>query len=81
MILRHLADIATHRLTSLAGVVGGIPGAIGSRLALNLLDYWRHEDPLLANPAEVARWRAEVNEAAQKLAALEQRLHQLEKKS
>ena len=81
MILRHLADIATHRLTSLAGVVGGVPGAIGSRLALNLLDYWRHEDPQLANPVEVAQWRADVDAAAKQLAALEQRLQQLEKKS
>lgn len=79
--LRHFSDMATHRLIKVAGVAGGVPGAIGSRLALNWLEYWRDEAPLLAKKADVAQWQADVRAVAAQLAALEARLQQLEKHS
>lgn len=79
MFLRHLADMVTHRLSVFAGQAGKLPAAAGSRLASNLSDYWQYESRLLARPAEVARWQADVDATAKQLADLEHRLQQLEK--
>lgn len=69
-----IGDAATQRLVSIAGKVGGIPGALGSRLVLNLAEYWRDESPLLAHQRDVTRFCNEVDELRDDLARLEKRL-------
>ncbi len=72
-----IGDVAANRLTWFAERVGGIPGAIGSRLLLELGEYWRDEAPLLARKQHVAEFCAEVDTLRDDVARLEQRLQRL----
>jgi ubiquinone biosynthesis protein UbiJ len=72
-----LGDILAHRLLRLAGRFGGVPGAIGGRLLKTYVEYLRAESALLADPAEVAHWRADVEALAHDLVALEVRVQQI----
>ncbi|AZN36906.1 ubiquinone biosynthesis accessory factor UbiJ [Iodobacter ciconiae] len=74
-----IGDVATQRLVSIAGKVGGVPGAIGSRLVLNLAEYWRDEAPLLAHKRDVNQFCNDVDELRDALARLEKRLQFCEK--
>ncbi|KAF0813994.1 hypothetical protein IGB42_01673 [Andreprevotia sp. IGB-42] len=76
-----VGDVAAQRLVWLAGKVGGIPAAIGSRMLVHLVEYWRDEAPLLANKADVERYCAGVDTLRDDLARLEQRLALLTQKT
>ncbi|TJZ73025.1 ubiquinone biosynthesis accessory factor UbiJ [Chitiniphilus eburneus] len=76
-----VGDVAANRLVWLAGKVGGVPGAIGSRMALHLIEYWRDEASLLADKDAVARFCGEVDTLRDDVARLDKRLQQLLKKS
>ncbi|KPC54098.1 ubiquinone biosynthesis accessory factor UbiJ [Amantichitinum ursilacus] len=72
-----IGDVAANRLTWFAERVGGIPGAIGSRLLLELGEYWRDEAPLLARKQHVAEFCSAVDTLRDDVARLEQRLQRL----
>jgi ubiquinone biosynthesis accessory factor UbiJ len=76
-----IGDVATQRLVSIAGTIGGIPSAMGSRLVVNLAEYWRDEAPLLAHKRDVNQFCNEVDELRDALARLEKRLQLCEKNS
>ncbi|GLS03619.1 hypothetical protein GCM10007860_07640 [Chitiniphilus shinanonensis] len=76
-----VGDVAAHRVVWLAGKVGGVPGAIGSRMALHLIEYWRDEASLLADKDAVARFCGDVDTLRDDVARLDKRLQQLLKKS
>ena len=69
-----VGDVAANRLSWFAEKVGGIPGAIGSRLLLELGEYWRDEAPVLASKQVVAEFCSNVDTLRDDLARLEQRL-------
>lgn len=73
-----VGDVLANRLIKLAGVFGGIPGAIGGRLMKSYAEYLRDEDGMLANPVDVGLWANEVNALGRRLSTLEARLQQLE---
>ncbi|SMC17867.1 ubiquinone biosynthesis protein UbiJ [Andreprevotia lacus DSM 23236] len=76
-----IGDVAAQRLVWLAGIVGGIPGAIASRMLVHLVEYWRDEAPLLANRPAVDRYCSEVDTLRDDVARLAQRLALLEQKT
>ncbi len=73
-----VGDVLANRLLKLAGVFGGVPGAIGGRLVKSYAEYLRDESGILANPVEVGCWGNAVSALNKDLAALEKRLQQLE---
>ncbi|UXY16375.1 sterol-binding protein [Chitiniphilus purpureus] len=75
-----VGDVAANRLVWLAGRIGGIPGAIGARMAQHLVEYWRDEAALLANAAGVNRYCTEVDRLRDDVARLEKRIDLLTKK-
>ena len=73
-----VGDMLAHRLTKFAGVVGGIPGAIGGRLLKSYAEYWRDENPLLPKADDVEHWQCEVTRLHEDLERIEQRIRQIE---
>lgn len=73
-----VGDVLAHRLIKLAGKVGGIPGAIGSRLLMTYGEYWRDENPLLPRAEKVEKWQAEIEQFRSDIARLEKRITKLE---
>ena len=73
-----VGDMLAHRLAKFAGVVGGIPGAIGGRSLKNYAEYWRDENPLLPKAEEVERWQCEVARLRADLERAEQRIRKIE---
>ncbi|AOY01355.1 SCP2 domain-containing protein [Jeongeupia sp. USM3] len=69
-----VGDVAARRLVWLAGKVGGVPGAIGARMAAHLIEYWRDEAPLLAHRLEAQRHFSAVDTLRDDVARLEKRL-------
>ncbi|WP_035059663.1 ubiquinone biosynthesis accessory factor UbiJ [Andreprevotia chitinilytica] len=76
-----VGDVAANRLVWLAGKVGGIPGAIGSRMFVHLIEYWRDEAPLLANKPDVQAFLHDVDALRDDVARLEKRIERLNHKS
>ncbi|QBC44160.1 ubiquinone biosynthesis accessory factor UbiJ [Iodobacter fluviatilis] len=76
---KYLGDAATQRVVKLAGKIGGVPGAMGSKMVANLAEYWRDESPLLAHKRDVNQFCNEVDELRDALARLEKRLQLCEK--
>ncbi|BCL77267.1 hypothetical protein JHS3_30030 [Jeongeupia sp. HS-3] len=75
-----VGDVAAHRVVWLAGKVGGIPGAIGARMAAHLIEYWRDEAPLLAHKHDAGRHFGGVDVLRDDVERLNKRLELLEKK-
>ncbi|WP_043648036.1 ubiquinone biosynthesis accessory factor UbiJ [Chitinilyticum litopenaei] len=73
-----VGDVAARRIVWLAGKVGGIPGAIGSRLMIALVEYLRDEAPLLAARPDVRQAHDDIDTLRDDLARLEKRLQRLE---
>jgi ubiquinone biosynthesis protein UbiJ len=76
---KYIGDAATQRVVKLAGKIGGVPGAMGSKMVANLAEYWRDESPLLAHKRDVNQFCNEVDELRDALARLEKRLQLCEK--
>ncbi|MBM3116034.1 ubiquinone biosynthesis accessory factor UbiJ [Jeongeupia naejangsanensis] len=76
-----VGDVAAQRIVWLAGKVGGVPGAIGARMAAHLIEYWRDEAPLLAHRLEAQRHFIAVDTLRDDLARLEKRLALLDQKT
>ena len=73
-----VGDVVAHRLVRLAGKLGGIPGALGTRLLATYAEYWRDEEPLLPQARQVEHWQAEVVALRDDIARLEKRIEKLE---
>lgn len=73
-----VGDVLANRLLKLAGVFGGVPGAIGGRLVKTYAEYLRDESGLLASPLEVGRLGNDVNVLSRDIAELEKRISRLE---
>lgn len=73
-----VGDVAARRIVWLAGKIGGIPGALGSRLLVAWVEYLRDEAPMLANKPDVERHYAAVDALRDDMARLEKRLQRLE---
>ncbi|SFN05748.1 ubiquinone biosynthesis protein UbiJ [Formivibrio citricus] len=73
-----VGDVLANRLVKLAGVFGGIPGAIGGRLVKSYAEYLRDERGILAHPVEVGRWANGVNALSRGVTELENRVQHLE---
>jgi ubiquinone biosynthesis protein UbiJ len=52
-----------------------------AKLAQNFVEYWTEEQPMLARPAEVRRFLADVDQLRDDLARLEKRVAALKKAS
>ncbi|MBE9609045.1 ubiquinone biosynthesis accessory factor UbiJ [Chitinilyticum piscinae] len=76
-----VGDVAARRIVWLAGKVGGIPGAIGSRLLLAWVEYLRDEAPLLLDKPAAVQHYAAVDALRDDLARLEKRLQRIEHKA
>ncbi len=76
-----VGDVAANRITWIAGKIGGIPGAIGSRLLIELTEYWRDEAPLVVTKRHVDTFCTDVDALRDDLARLEARLERLTVKS
>lgn len=73
-----VGDVVAHRLVRFAGLVGGIPGALGGRLLATYAEYWRDENPILPKADQVERWQASVDALRDDIARLEKRIEKLE---
>jgi len=73
-----LGDVVAHRVVAQGEALAGWQREAATRLAQNLAEYWTEEQPLLARPAEVAKFRAGVEALADEVTRLEQRLARLE---
>ncbi|WP_432722323.1 sterol-binding protein [Jeongeupia wiesaeckerbachi] len=69
-----VGDVAGRRIVWLAGKVGGVPGAIGARMAVHLIEYWRDEAPLLAHKRDAQPHFTAVDTLRDDVARLEKRL-------
>lgn len=75
---RRLGDVVANRLIKLAGVVGGVPGALGSRLLVTYVEYLRDESPTLIKVAQLEQRKSDLHDLVAGLARLERRLQDLE---
>src|SRR5262245_58701473 len=75
---RVFGDVVAHRLASGGKALATWQGEALQRLAENLAEYWTEEQPLLARPSEMERFRREVDALAGDLARLEKRIERLE---
>ncbi len=73
-----VGDVVAQRMVRLAGLVGGIPGALGGRLLAAYAEYLRDEDAILPKAAQVESWQSEVDALRDDLARLEKRIQRLE---
>ncbi len=73
-----VGDVVAHRMVRLAGLVGGIPGALGGRMLVAYAEYLRDEDAMLPKAEQVERWQSEVDALRDDLARLEKRIQRLE---
>jgi ubiquinone biosynthesis protein UbiJ len=70
-------DTLAHRMVENGGRLAAWNREAAERLAQNFAEYWTEEQPLLARPAEVRRFIAEVSQLRDELARLEQRIQTL----
>lgn len=73
-----VGDVVAHRMVKFAGLVGGLPGALGGRLLAVYAEHWRDEARVLPDAAEVEHWQNEVDALRDDLARLEKRIQRLE---
>lgn len=73
-----IGDVVANRLLKLAGVVGGVPGAIGGRLLKTYFEYWRDEASLLPRAEQVSLWQRDLARLQEDLASLERRVTKME---
>lgn len=72
-------DIVAHRLVSGGKAFAAWQRDAGTRLAENLVEYWTEEQPLLARPADVEKFRRDVDALRDDAARLEKRVEGLKK--
>jgi ubiquinone biosynthesis accessory factor UbiJ len=75
---RLVGDVVAQRLASGGKALAAWPREAATRLAENLAEYWTEERPLLARPADVEKFRREVDALGDDAARLEQRIERLE---
>jgi len=74
---RLVGDVLAHRLASTGRAFAAWQREAATRFAENLAEYWTEEQPLLARPAEAAKFCAGVAALREDVARLEKRLDQL----
>jgi ubiquinone biosynthesis protein UbiJ len=70
-------DVVAHRLASGGKAFAAWQREAALRLAENLVEYWTEEQPLLARPADVARFCRNVDMLRDDVARLEKRIERL----
>jgi len=76
-ISKVFGDLVAHRLASGGRAFAAWQREAALRLAENLVEYWTEEQPLLARPADVARFCRNVDMLRDDLARLEKRIERL----
>lgn len=76
---RVFGDALAHRMVEEGGRFAAWNREAAGKLAQNLAEYWTEEQPMLARPAEVRRFLAEVDQLRDRLTQLEQRVGTLTK--
>lgn len=77
---RVVGDIAAHRIVKAAGNLAAAQVEAGQRLADNLAEYLRHEQPAGVDKAALAAFAGEVGALRQEADALERRLVALQQR-
>lgn len=78
---RVVGDIAAHRIVRAAGAFAAAGAEAGRRLAENIAEYLRYEQPAGVARAEMDAFSADIDTLRRNTEALEQRLAALEKSS
>jgi ubiquinone biosynthesis protein UbiJ len=76
---RVFGDVLAHRMVEQGGRFAAWNREAAGKLAQNLAEYWTEEQPMLARPAEVRRFLADVGQLRDRLAQLEKRVGALTK--
>jgi len=74
---RIFGDVIAHRMVEQGSRVAAWGREAGEKLAQNLAEYWTEEQPMLARPAEVRQFLADVERLRGDLARIEQRIEAL----
>jgi ubiquinone biosynthesis accessory factor UbiJ len=74
---RVFGDVVAHRLASGGRAFAAWQGEALQRLAENLAEYWTEEQPLLARPGDVEKFRRDVDALREEAARLEKRIERL----
>jgi ubiquinone biosynthesis protein UbiJ len=74
---RLVGDVLAHRLASAGRAFAAWQREAATRLAENFAEYWTEEQPLLARPADAAKFCAGVAALREDVTRLEKRLDQL----
>jgi ubiquinone biosynthesis protein UbiJ len=74
---RVFGDSVAHRMVENGGRIAAWNREAVERLAQSFAEYWTEEQPLLARPAEVRQFNAEVERLRDELARLEKRIETL----
>ncbi|MGB7542742.1 MAG: sterol-binding protein [Burkholderiales bacterium] len=77
---RLVGDVLAHRLATGGRAFAAWQREAATRLAENFAEYWTEEQPLLARPADVAKFRAGVDALRDDAARLEKRIESIEKR-
>ncbi len=78
---RLFGDVLAHRMVEQSRRVAGWGREAAEKLAQNFAEYWTEEQPLLARPAEVRRFVADVDRLRDDLARVEKRIDTLTRKT
>jgi ubiquinone biosynthesis protein UbiJ len=74
---RIFGDLIAHRMVEQGNRVAAWGREAGEKLAQNLAEYWTEEQPLLARPAEVRQFLADVDRLRDDVARIEKRIEAL----
>ena len=74
-----LGDVVAHRLVSQGKAFAAWQRGAATRFAENLVEYWTEEQPLLARPADVEKFRRDVDALNDDVARVEERIARLDR--
>ena len=74
-----LGDVVAHRLVSQGRAFAAWQREAATRFAENLAEHWTEEQPLLARPSDVEKFRREVEALRDDVARIEERVERLDR--